>query len=104
MSEIEHLLVTCPTMKPSLISPGAVDCSTKTSSSRTDSPIVTEVSLLLVVQLETVLCYDLTSTNHHTYIARPSFARPDLRQTNIRFTSPHWESYLDAEPTYLASA
>lgn len=91
-------------MKPSLISPGAVDCSTKTSSSRTDSPIVTEVSLLLVVQSEMLLCYDLAYMNYHTYIARPSFARPELRQSNIRFTSTHWESYLDAEPAYLASA
>ena len=31
-------------IRPSLMSPGAVDWRTKTSSSRTDSPMVTEVS------------------------------------------------------------
>src|SRR5579871_2373520 len=41
---LHALIMIRSSMRPSLISPGAVDCRIKTSSSRTDSPIVTDVS------------------------------------------------------------
>lgn len=44
---LHALIMISSSIRPSLISPGAVVWRMKTSSSRTDSPMVTEVSLLL---------------------------------------------------------
>lgn len=46
LAVLHALIMMSSSINPSLMSPGAVDCRMNTSSSRTDSPIVTEVSWL----------------------------------------------------------
>jgi hypothetical protein len=46
LAVLHALIMMSSSISPSLMSPGAVDCRMNTSSSRTDSPIVTEVSWL----------------------------------------------------------
>lgn len=60
----------CITINPSLISPGAVDCKTKTSSSRTDSPIVTDVSLLLYSSQELYVQRQISMNIHNAQIMK----------------------------------